>query len=652
MNKLSEEISPYLLQHKDNPVDWEPWGPEALDRAVRQDKPIILSIGYAACHWCHVMEKESFESQEVADIMNAHFVCIKVDREERPDVDMVYMEAIHQMGLSGGWPLNVFLMPDQKPFYGGTYFPKSKWISLLLSIKDAFLTHRNELQSSAQGFQETLQSMAQWQKYQGPALDERSFEAALARLESALDPMFGGLNKAPKFPMPSLGLCLESLPPALMTEHPLMHLNDVQLQAMAKGGIYDPLAGGFARYSVDAEWFCPHFEKMLYDNAQLLQWYALAYQRKPLPLYAEVVENTFGFLCHELKQAQGLYQSAIDADSEGKEGKFYTWTWDELQSLLPHEQHPDFYATFHIKPQGNWEEGQNILYRSHAAPNAPFQTEWNVLKKARDQRIRPMTDHKCLMAWNALLLSAFVAAAKSFPHGPYASAAQELHLAMRQHFMAKEAYIHQFPFVDRPIPAFLDDLAFYAQALLNLYDWALDARYLEEANEVLNTIKAGFKGSPAAAPFFYFASTQQSALIAPKLDLVDSVCPSANAVLAEVLLRISLHKDQSEDYLLGMEMLREMGPKAQENPAYFSHWLRLISEWEIHPKAVLKVQAGTKDQLLELQAMDWPIDVSQLWIISIPTTEQGPKFQLCLGNQCLLPSNDLALIKDQMAQFI
>ncbi|MEY3956761.1 MAG: hypothetical protein RLZ73_1216, partial [Bacteroidota bacterium] len=307
MNKLGSEVSPYLLQHKNNPVHWEPWGPEALKRAKKEDKPILVSIGYAACHWCHVMEHESFENEEVASIMNAYFVNIKVDREERPDVDMVYMEALHQMGLNGGWPLNVFLMPDQKPFYGGTYFKRVNWIQLLHSIHNAFKNNREDLAKSADGFADSLSENASF--FAHTDLNEISLviPAAVNKIKTALDPIFGGINKAPKFPLPSLIQFLYTLPVSLSVELGVPILAQTWLEKMAQGGIYDAVGGGFSRYSVDSEWFCPHFEKMLYDNAQLLSAYTKAYKRERNPLYQEVVFDTIEFLKRELLSPKGLY---------------------------------------------------------------------------------------------------------------------------------------------------------------------------------------------------------------------------------------------------------------------------------------------------------------------------------------------------------
>ncbi|MEN9729690.1 MAG: hypothetical protein RLZ91_807, partial [Bacteroidota bacterium] len=391
MNHLQNQVSPYLLQHKNNPVDWYPWSEEALNRALNEDKPIILSIGYAACHWCHVMEHESFENQEVANLMNQHFICIKVDREERPDIDLIYMDALHAMGLQGGWPLNVFLMPDQKPFYGGTYFPKANWTQLLNSIHKAFQEHKSELQKSADGFAANLQD-SNLGLYP-LKLEEMTpiIPRCITLISKGLDPVFGGTHKSPKFPIPSLSLLLESIPEKLRKLENVMQLADLQLTKMALGGIFDQVGGGFSRYSVDSEWFCPHFEKMLYDNAQLIRVYALAYQRTQIPLYREVLHQSIHFLKSELKGDNGLFYTALDADSEGIEGLFYVWTFADLNQLLPYANHQAFYEAYSISKQGNWEHGYNILFKKTVLLNSSFEKEFKILKEARSKRIRPAT---------------------------------------------------------------------------------------------------------------------------------------------------------------------------------------------------------------------------------------------------------------------
>ena len=427
-NKLIDSKSLYLLQHAHNPVDWYPWGEEALQKAKLEHKPLLVSIGYSACHWCHVMEKESFENQEVADLMNANFVCIKIDREERPDLDNIYMEAIQVMGLQGGWPLNVFLMPDQKPFYGGTYFPRDQWMKVLSGISTAFTNQYEELQKSALGFGDSL-NRSLVEKY-GLKANKSPFEAKevlqIARkLMEGFDRQWGGMNRVPKFPMPAIWDFLLDM--AILSQQKDLG-EDVcfTLRKIGMGGIYDQLGGGFCRYSVDGEWFAPHFEKMLYDNGQLLGLYAKAFQYSQDPFFKEKGEETIAWLENEMLDKEGAFYAALDADSEGREGKYYTWTFNELQSLLAHDF--DWFARLYgVKAGGNWESGENILFQkpeygelaqSLGLSEADFKLKLNEVKRKllefRNRRERPGLDDKIISGWNGWVIDGLSQAFHAF----------------------------------------------------------------------------------------------------------------------------------------------------------------------------------------------------------------------------------------------
>ncbi len=353
MNKLAQETSPYLLQHAHNPVDWYPWGEEALAKARDENKPILVSIGYSACHWCHVMERESFELPQVAEVMNDNLVCIKVDREERPDIDAIYMDAMHLMGVRGGWPLNVFLMPDARPFYGVTYLPAQNWMQLIGSIRNAFDHHHEELERSAAGFADGLQ-MSESEKYGLVANDSaytlEALDGMFEQLKAQFDTVDGGMNRAPKFPMPSIYKFLLRYYDLTQNPEALAQI-ELTLNRIALGGIYDHMGGGWARYSVDGEWFIPHFEKMLYDNAQLLSIYAEAFSLTKNPLYADRLRRTFGWLTTEMQSPDGGFYSALDADSEGVEGKYYVWTAEELRTILG-QDYAWFAALYNISEAG------------------------------------------------------------------------------------------------------------------------------------------------------------------------------------------------------------------------------------------------------------------------------------------------------------
>jgi len=639
MNKLGSEVSPYLLQHKNNPVHWEPWGKDALERAKKEDKPILVSIGYAACHWCHVMEHESFENEDVAAIMNEHFINIKVDREERPDVDMVYMEALHQMGLNGGWPLNVFLLPNQKPFYGGTYFKKANWIQLLYSIHNAFVNNREDLAKSAEGFAESLSENASFFAHSDLNETAPVIPSALTKIKTALDPVFGGINKAPKFPLPSLIQFLYSVPSSLSVELGLPILQKTWLEKMAQGGIYDAVGGGFSRYSVDSEWFCPHFEKMLYDNAQLLSAYTKAYKRERNPLYQEVIFDTISFLKRELLSPRGLYYSSLDADSEGEEGLFYTWSFSELADL----NNEEFLKAYSISKNGNWEDGRNILFKSSPILNAHFEKEMDVLRAIRLTRIRPGTDTKEVLVWNALVVTAFVEVYQVFGRKEDLQSALDLMLAIETHFNKEGLWLHQAHYSREPIGSFLDDVSALVLAYIHLYLLTSDSVYKEKADALLQSISLDFAHPELA--LYQYRSKKADYLISEKVEVMDSVMPSSNSMLCESFLWMGILKNKAEYTLKGRAMLSQILERAISHPAYFANWLRIYSEWIEHPKALLKY-AGNGEGL---DGFGWCIDKDQL--VFVPSDEiEG--YLLCVGDYCFAPVATLLEVDKQLADLI
>jgi uncharacterized protein YyaL (SSP411 family) len=639
MNKLGSEVSPYLLQHKNNPVHWEPWGPEALERAKNEDKPILVSIGYSACHWCHVMEHESFENEEVAVIMNEYFVNIKVDREERPDVDMVYMEALHQMGLNGGWPLNVFLLPDQKPFYGGTYFKKPNWIQLLYSIHNAFVNNREDLAKSADGFAESLAENTSFFAHSDLSETAAVVPAALTKIKSALDPVFGGVNKAPKFPLPSLIQFLYSVPSSLSVELGMPILQKTWLEKMAQGGIYDAVGGGFSRYSVDSEWFCPHFEKMLYDNAQLLSAYTKAYKRERNPLYQEVIFDTISFLKRELLSPRGLYYSSLDADSEGEEGLFYTWTFAELDAL----KNEEFLKTYSISKNGNWEDGRNILFKSSPVLNAHFEKEMDVLRAARLTRIRPGTDTKEVLVWNAQLVAALVEVYQVFGRKEDLKSALDLIQAIENHFNMGGLWLHQAQYSREPIGAFLDDVSALVLAYIQMYLETSDAAFKVKADSILQTLSVDF--AHPELDLYQYRSKKADYLIAEKVEVMDSVMPSSNSMLCEAFLWMGVLKNKAEYTLKGRAMLSQILERAIAHPAYFANWLRIYSEWIEHPKALLKCGVSVD----EVEKFEWCIDKDQLVIIP---SDEITVYLLCVGDYCFAPVTTLQEVDKQLAELI
>mgnify|MGYP002395714029 CR=1 FL=1 len=606
-NQLIHESSPYLLQHAYNPVKWHPWSESILKKAQEDDKPILVSIGYSACHWCHVMEHESFEDEEVATIMNRDYICIKVDREERPDVDQIYMDALQTMGLQGGWPLNVFLMPNAKPFYGGTYFRKHQWQNLLLQIGKAFREQREELDKSANGFADALNRNL-LEKYglqqEVPrALDPNNVIQATNGLLGKIDPEFGGEKGAPKFPMPVLYEFLLSF--AEQFNHPMAknHVHNT-LTKMAYGGIYDQVGGGFARYSVDGEWFAPHFEKMLYDNAQLISLYSRAYRYNPQSLYKEVVEESIEFVFRELTNEEKGFYSALDADSEGEEGKFYTWKFTEIVKLFADdlELFEDFY---NVKMYGNWENDQNILFRKQS--KEAFAKKHNIevkeleqkvagwkktLFEERSQKVRPGLDDKTLTSWNGLMITALADAYITFNNPTYLEHAQQSMKFIMNKLKKGKALMHNYKKGTASIKAYLEDYAAIIQACLSLYNACFDEQYLKEAKLLSDYCLENFYDEEEN--LFFFTDKDGEQLIARKKEIFDSVIPSSNALMAHSLYELGSILGSETYTETSKKMLFTLLPLVEKEPRFLSHWTSLYLKM-LHPQ--IEIAIVGKDHL-------------------------------------------------------
>jgi uncharacterized protein YyaL (SSP411 family) len=623
-NKLSLESSPYLLQHAYNPVEWYPWGEEALQKAQAEDKPIIVSIGYSACHWCHVMERESFENEQIALIMNTYFVCIKVDREERPDVDAIYMDAVQAMGVHGGWPLNAFLMPDTKPFYGGTYFPPKDWAQILLNIAEAYKKHKAELAESAEQFAENI-AISEIQKFRLSS-DKSSFtpdelRRMYSKVATKFDPVKGGTGKSPKFPMPSIYLFL------LRYYHITQDtgaLNQVRLtlNQMAFGGIYDQVGGGFARYSVDEHWFAPHFEKMLYDNGQLLSLYAEAFNATKDTLYKEVVYQTVNFVRRELTSPQGGFYSALDADSEGEEGKFYVWTYPAWQQALeevdllgiPKEIFEEYY---HLRTQGNWEHGNNILYRDATeeafakAKNLELQqfSKANSLLQAhllsvREERVRPGLDDKMLCSWNGLMLKGLVDAYKVFGEQSFLDLALQNACFIKTNMQNGKGLCHSYKNGKATITGYLEDYAFVIDGYIALYEATFDEEWLNEAGLLTKYVVKNFYDE--AEKLFFFTDTNAEKLIARKKELFDNVIPASNSVMAKNLYTLGLLLDKPSYTELAESMLATVKKLIVSDPQYLSNWASLAAYWSQPTAEIAIVGPEAENFRRELEQYYYP----------------------------------------------
>lgn len=591
-NQLQYETSPYLLQHAENPVDWYPWGDEALTKAVTEDKPILVSIGYSACHWCHVMEHESFEKEAVARVMNEQFVCIKVDREERPDVDAIYMDAVQAMGVQGGWPLNVFLMPDAKPFYGVTYLPTQNWVNLLNSIRSAFDEHRADLAQSAEGFATEL-NLTDTERYgltqNDPLFSPETLEVLYRKIAVKADEDKGGMRRAPKFPMPSIWRFLLRYYD-LSGNETALHLVRVTLDRMALGGIYDQLGGGFARYSTDADWFAPHFEKMLYDNGQLLTLYSEAYSLTKSPLYKHVVYQTIGFAQRELLSPEGGFYSALDADSEGVEGKFYTFTTPDLRQILG-DDYNWFAELYNLTDAGNWEHGLNILHRTESDESFAERMGWSLadlnvrldathtrLLRVRNERIRPGLDDKILCSWNGLMLKGLATAYRVFGEPEFLTLALRLayFLLKKMRDSRNGRLWHTYKLGRARQAGFLDDYATVIDGLLTLYQATFTETWLTEADQLVQYVLTNFadmnEGETGPDPMFFFTDKNGEELIARRKELFDNVIPSSNSMMAENLYTLSLLLERPDYADRADQMLGRIQPLVQQNADYLTNW--------------------------------------------------------------------------------
>ncbi|MDL5045704.1 thioredoxin domain-containing protein [Oscillatoria amoena NRMC-F 0135] len=569
-NRLINATSPYLLQHAYNPVDWYEWNTEALTKARQEDKPILVSIGYSSCHWCHVMERECFENADIASLMNKFFVCIKVDREERPDIDQVYMEAVQAMGINGGWPLNVFLTPDQKPFFGGTYFPSPRWAQVLTSIHQAFQSRRSEINQSADELTRLLAAsdISKFKKQNDRVFDD-SLQLIYQNLEKKFDLTHGGLEKAPKFIMPSIWLWLLRHHYLTKNQESLKHIG-LTLKKIFYGGIYDQVGGGFARYSVDGHWFAPHFEKMLYDNAQLISLYAEAYQVMGDEEFRQAVYETFYWLQREMMHERGGFYSALDADSEGVEGKFYVWTHQEVTEMLGDEA-PAVCAFYTITPEGNWEHGVNILYRTEGIPIPEKLPEYKAaLLHHRSKRIKPSLDQKIVSGWNGMAIGALADAYHAFGDSAFLETAQKTMGFLETHLMDHTTLYRTWNRARSLTEGFLEDYAYLIQAYLKLYEAGFDELHLDKAARLTEKVIADFYDSTDG--YFFYSGKDAEQLVARKKELFDNVIPASNSVMAQNLLLIGKLLDRDDWSNIGRQMVDGMTELILNEPNYMANW--------------------------------------------------------------------------------
>jgi uncharacterized protein YyaL (SSP411 family) len=594
-NRLAHETSPYLVQHKDNPVDWYPWGEEALARARAEDKPILLSIGYAACHWCHVMAHESFEDPETAAVMNAHFVNIKVDREERPDLDTIYMAAVQAISGQGGWPMTVFLTPDGEPFYGGTYFPPTPrhglpaFRALLERVSDVYHQQHDTVVHNAAAVRERLETSLRFTG-QGTAdtMDAAGLERAVSNLAREFDTTYGGFGGAPKFPQPMvLDFLLRQVVRDGIPEARAMA--ELTLEKMARGGMYDQLGGGFHRYSVDRVWLVPHFEKMLYDNALLAPLYLHAWQLTGNPFYRRIAEETLDWVAREMTDPAGGFYATLDADSEGHEGKFYVWRPDELAALLSAADARIIGAYWDVTDAGNFE-GTNILNVPQSmdtvaqrlgvtadAVQAALDRAKPILFAAREQRIHPGRDEKVLTAWNGLMIRAFAEGAAVLGRDDYRVTAERAAAFALTHLRRDDRLLRTWKAGQAKLNGYLEDYAFLADGLLALYEATFTPRWLAEAHALAETMVAQCWDDDNGG--FFDTGRDHEALIARPKSVFDNAIPSGNSVAVEVLQRLAVIYDVPEYAEKAETVLRGLYETMTRYPSGFG---RLLCALDFH----------------------------------------------------------------------
>ncbi len=686
-NRLINEQSPYLLQHAHNPVDWYPWGNEAFDRACKENKPLIVSIGYAACHWCHVMEHESFEDEDTAAYMNEHFICVKVDREEHPDVDHMYMDAVQAIAGNGGWPLNVFVTPERAPFYGGTYYPprqaysRPSWTQLLQRMNEIWTTQQDEVNAQSEQILKHLRQASQRITASAEnAVNEDTCRKITDSLLKQADKVWGGFGNAPKFP--------GTMAVSYLLEHyhytgykPALDQALLSLDRMIAGGIYDQIGGGFARYSTDREWLAPHFEKMLYDNALLVLALCDAFVVTRDAKYKLIVDETICFVERELKDTGGGYYCALDADSEGVEGKFYTWTWEEWTEATsfgivqddtsdrPQANGENISINaviaasyFGIKKEGNWE-GTNILHVAKSIEVVAAENGLTIddtterikevkrrLLARRTDRQRPQTDDKCLLSWNALMNAALSKAGITFNEADrqlaetYLQRAEEHMAWMLTAFDTQSGMLHTWKNGVARIPAKLDDYAYLIDALLQLGSAAGSQSFIVKASSLLEVVIDEFGNEGG---YFYYTSSSQKDIPVRKVDTYDGAQPSANAVMARNLLTCGLLMSRTDWCERAESMIYNLAETISRYSYSFGYWAMLLQQQVRQVKTIICSGPGAVEEMRKMQSKWVPEayfftfdkEISELPLLENKFFAGKMYIFVCSGQACLSPVN-------------
>ncbi|MCC6373017.1 MAG: thioredoxin domain-containing protein [Bacteroidia bacterium] len=659
-NKLIHETSPYLLQHAYNPVNWLPFGEEAFELAKKENKPLLISIGYSACHWCHVMEHESFEDEAVAGLMNKHFINVKVDREERGDVDMLYKQAVQLMTGRGGWPLNCFALPDGSPFYGGTYFPKKQWLTILENLAAIYKNDPAKVSTYAAELTEGIKKseLLTTSIKEEKTADFELLKSMVAKWKTRMDFEYGGPNRAPKFPLPSNYKFLLRYA-LLQNDAEVLEQVHTTLTKMAFGGIYDQLHGGFARYSTDTIWKVPHFEKMLYDNAQLISLYTEAYNLTKNELYKEIALGTLQFVKDEWYQPEGFFYSAYDADSDGEEGKYYVWNKEDLQDLLGAD-YGVFSKFYLINDTGYWEQGNYILMRSENL--AALQLELNlnreelqqtierckvILKQEVKSRIKPGLDDKTITSWNAMMCSACAQAYLAFGDEQFREMAIKSSSFIQTQLTAADGRLwHTYKNGKSKVDGFLEDYAFTIEAFINVYLITQNEDWLHKANKLCALALTEFDNSESALLFYTGKRSQQ--LVARTSEISDNVVPASNSQMANNLHLLGIYFNNEEWISRAEKMLQTVLPEMLEFGSGYSNWACMALHFIYPAKEVAIVGNNVNEKLLELyqHALTNTIlaanaKASELPLLKNRWIEGQTLIYVCENNTCQLPVNSV-----------
>lgn len=672
-NALIDETSPYLLQHAHNPVNWVAWSPETLKRAQTENKLLLISIGYAACHWCHVMEKECFEDEEVAKVMNDHFIPVKIDREERPDIDHIYMDAVQIMTGSGGWPLNVVALPDGRPFWGATYVPKPEWIRILGQLNSLYVSNPEKVVEFAKNLEEGIKSVNLVESKPGSeVLSLDDVGRITANWSKYFDNKYGGYNRAPKFMMPvNLDYLLHYA--TVRKDDTILEYVNTTLTKMAYGGVYDQIGGGFSRYSVDAKWHVPHFEKMLYDNGQLVSLYAKAYAATGNDLYRSVVEESISFVTSELMDSSYGFYSSLDADSKNEageleEGAYYVWKEEELAQLLG-EKFEVFKDFYNINSYGLWESGNYVLIRSASEEEIALKHSMTVTElksiiesskktvlQARDKRDKPRLDDKVLASWNGLMLSGLTDAYRYLGNSEYLDLALKNAAFLKENMIREDGSMyHNYKMGTSTISGYLEDYASVAEAFLKLYEVTLDEMWLQDSKALLDFCILNFLDT--GSNLFYFTSKQHDFIIRRTLETTDNVIPASNSIMAGNLFKLSRYFPEEGYEEFSRKMLFAIQNNFFDNASNHANWLHLVLYTNQPFYEIAIVGEEFRDKNAELQQNYLPNAIfagsagkSELDLLEERYVENSTLIYVCQHGSCKLPVTDTETVIAQLKE--